>query len=84
MFKWGAQRGRLVIVLLCGVAGALIAILVISLKTGDLAREMRVGEMMQGMLLSNGILLGVALIVTAIATIISYRISCNIYSKKQF
>ena len=84
MFKWGAQRGRLIIVLLCGVAGALIAILVISLKTGDLAREMRVGEMMQGMLLSNGILLGVALIVTAIATIISYRISCNIYSKKQF
>ena len=84
MFKWGAQRGRLVIVLLCGVAGALIAILVISLKTGDLAREMRVGEMMQGMLLSNGILLSVALIVTAIATIISYRLSCNIFSKKQF
>lgn len=84
MFKWGAQRGRLVIVLLCGVAGALIAILVISLKTGDLAREMRVGEMMQGMLLSNGILLGITLIVTAIATIISYRISCRIYNNKQF
>lgn len=87
MFKWGAQRGRLILILICGAAGAVLGILLISVSFGNLGES--VGGLMPGEgqhsgALTAGMLTAGLLLLTAIITVISYRIACGIYEKKEF
>lgn len=79
MLKWGAQRGRLVIVLLCGVAGSLMALVMFSLKWGwgDMA-------VMSSAHLSEQMLIAILILCTVAVVVISYFISCKLYLRKQF
>ncbi len=79
MLKWGAQKGRMIMVLLCGVAGGLIAIVSISISYGG----MTMGGIRDSAL-TGGVLLAALGVVTMIAAAISYRISCRLYEKKGF
>ena len=88
MFKWGAQRGRLILIFICGATGAAGAMLAILLmKFGNLSGS--VGGLMPGEgqhsgALTAGMLTAGLLLLTAIVTAISYRIACGIYEKKEF
>ena len=84
MLKWGAQKGRLIMVLLCGVAGGLIAIVSISISYGGMTLGPLDGEGVHASLLTGGMLLAALCIFTAVAMAVSYRISCRLYEKKGF
>lgn len=77
MLKWGAQKGRMVIVFLCGAAGAVLAILMGTLKWGEL-------KSIVGGSISMELLLVIVAVITAITVIISYGVSCKLYLHKQF
>lgn len=79
MLKWGAQRGRMVMVMLCAAAGSAWGLLVFALGT-DVFSEftLRAGAMHESM-----VVFGVA-VLTAIVTMISYRVSLRLYERKEF
>ena len=79
ILKWG-QKGRLLIVLFCGVAGGIIGVLGIVTKYGG-GLEIAVSE---GVMVTESVVLLGALLISLLALLISYKISCKIYEKKQF
>lgn len=84
VFKWGAQRGRLILVMVCGAGGAIIAGLLITVRFSDMPLSAMPGEGQAGFLLSNGLLIAGILLATALVTALSYGLSCRIYQKKEF
>ena len=87
MFKWGAQRGRLILIFICGAAGAVLAILLMSFSFGNLSGPvggLMAGEGQHSGVLTAGMLTAGLLLLSAIATAVSYRIACSIYLKKEF
>lgn len=78
--KWGLQKGRLIMILLCGIAGGMIGGLgIITEYGGGLRIVLPIGVVVTEELIVFGAL-GIALL----ALLISYKISCKIYEKKQF
>lgn len=80
MFKWGAQRGRLV---LCGVAGAAGALLGSMLLDGWFS-QVALASLAGGSLRGGGLLVAAVLLATALVTALSYLLSCRIYRQKEF
>ena len=80
MFKWGAQRGRLV---LCGVAGAAGALLGSMLLDGWFS-QVALASLAGGSLRGGGLLVAAVLLATALVTALSYLLSCHIYRQKEF
>lgn len=87
MFKWGAQRGRLILVLICGAAGAVLGVIFISVSFGNwgsLTILQILGEMQYSEVFAAGALIAGMFLLTAGITAISYRIACGVYLKKEF
>lgn len=77
LFKYGAQKARLYLVLGIGIAMALIAVVIFLFRLNNAPLEM-----LQELPLAA---IAAALIVLlAAAVVISYRISCRIYDNKKF
>lgn len=77
MLKWGASRGRMVLVLLCAAAGSIVGLVLFSLKA--LTLDFFTGNFF----VLEAALLGM-ITLTAVATVISYFISLRLYEHKQF
>ncbi len=80
MFKWGAQRGRMV---LCAVAGAAGALLGSMLMTGWFS-QVALSSPAGGGIRDGGLLVAAVLLATALVTGLSYLLACRIYQKKEF
>ena len=78
MLKWGASRGRMVLVMFCAAAGAIMGIILFSLKDIDLTQSV-----VDGLFLPEVVLFCTGTL-TIMATIVSYRISLRLYERKQF
>ena len=72
---------------ICGAAGAVLAILLMSFSFGNLSGPvggLMAGEGQHSGVLTAGMLTAGLLLLTAIVTAVSYRIACGIYLKKEF
>lgn len=86
MLKWGSNRGRVIIILLCGVFGVFIGVfsagIVLPMQLEVLPQMP--GEAMKESFITGEMLQALFLLGSALATVISYKISCRIYEKKEF
>lgn len=78
VIKWGASRGRMILVLMCAAAGSIMGILLFSLKEIDLTQSV-VGSLFA----FEAVLIGMVTL-AIIATVVSYVISLRLYERKQF
>lgn len=75
MIKWGAQRGRMVLVMLCAAAGALIGLGLF--MTDEI-------QFTEGSFLSYETAAIALTVLTLLVTAVSYQISLRIYGRKEF
>jgi len=84
MLKWGPQKGRMVMVLGCGVVGALSAMVVVSAKYGDIVGDIAHFLHVNSELLTLPIMMSVLFAVIAVGTYVSYCVSLRVYLRKEF
>lgn len=77
LFKYGAQKARLYLALGIGIAMALIAVVIFLFRLNNAPLEM-----LQE--LPMAAIAAALIVLLAAAVIISYRISCRIYDKREF
>lgn len=79
-FRWGAQRGRLILMGICGAVGALFAILAIRFESGAAVLPPVFHEAAFSGVLLFGMVAAAAVLITGV----SYWASCRIYQRKEF